>query len=263
MSEFLELGLSLSIGDLVFYSTGNRFQSDKFTPVANDSPWMNKPVGGYWASPVGLPSGWSSWIDRQEKEIGWKYPRPQGGTFFRLTPDAHVAFLISPLWYDHYTEIFPRRARPSIPLDPTMFDYLNLLAAGVDPTNFTALDFRSMADRGYDAIYCDPSILEDLGRPAPLHAWDCATLLVLNPRVMRDVVYSPRPRSRHLKTAMTLFASQPEVVRATKMLHHVAVSLNWRSALYEVMTGIASRQEGLTGASAALARRMVDHAREK
>lgn len=237
--------LPITIGDFVFYSAGNRFETRKFTQIANDSPWMNKPTGGYWASPVGLPSSWVSWIDRQEKEIGWKYPRPEGGTFFRLSPNARVAFLISPLWYDHYATRFSRAERPSIPLDPTVFDYLDLLATGANPTDFVALDFRAMANCGYDAIYSDPRMLEALGCPAPLHAWDCTTLLVLNPSVMRDVFYSPRPRSQHTKAAEVLFASSPDVARAAAIIHSVATSQHWRTRLYEVMSAVAAWQEGM------------------
>lgn len=249
-------GLPITIGDLVFYSAGNRFETKKFTQIANGSPWMNKPTGGYWASPVGLPSGWVSWIDRQEKETGWKFPRPEGGTFFRLSSDARVAFLISPVWYDHYARRFARAERPSVPFDPTLLDYFDLLAAGIDATDFVALDFCAMANCGYDAIFCDPRMLEMLGRPAPLHGWDCTTLLILNPSVMRDVFYTPRPRSQHVKAAEVLFASSPEVARAAAILHNITISKHWRTRLYELMSAIAARQEGMHNLMSALAGRL-------
>lgn len=195
----------IRLEDLVFYSAGNRFDYSDFKPVCNGRAWDNKPTGGYWASPVFHPIDWLSWIDQQKRSSAWSMPPLKGGTFFRLRDRTRIAYIVTPDSYDYIARGFALKDEPRMPFDATLLDYVLLNEEGEDPLAFKPLNYEALAASGYDAIYCEPAAFKVFGPRAAVHAWDCATLLVLNPSVMQDIHYSSALCSRREDTAFALY----------------------------------------------------------
>lgn len=228
----------IELENLIFYSAGNRFERSKFEPVRNSSAWDNKPVGGYWASPVFHPADWSSWLDLQKQLSGWTIPRPDGGTFFRLHKHTRIAYIITPSCYDQLAEKFALGKDPEAPTDATFLDYILISSAGENPLAFKALDFEALAHE-YDAVYCEPAAFEVLGKRAGVHAWDCATLVVLNPDAVQDVHYSHASRSKRKDAAVALYPSCGTAIAELKRLFDRA---DWLSAWLRLLSSLLHRE---------------------
>lgn len=229
----------IKLEDLVFYSAGNKFDPSKFESVHNSSAWDNKPIGGYWASPVFHPADWSSWLDLQKQLSGWTVPRPQGGTFFRLRSHACIAYIITPSCYDQITEEFALGEEPQMPHDATFLDYILISEKGENPLAFKPIDYEALSKEGYDAVYCEPAAFEALGRRAGVHSWDCATLVVLNPKVVQDIHYSSAPRSGRKAAAIALY---PDCRASFAELRRIFDRQDWLSAWLQLLSSLSYRE---------------------
>jgi hypothetical protein len=196
----------LKFSDLVFYTNGIRLMRSRINHVVNQTAWMNKPDGGLWASPIAHPDDWMSWLEAQPP-TGRPYRSNafDGGTFFTLASSTRMAMLVTPKMYGDVCARWPLAASPIFPHDPTILDALSIIAHGEKPLAYVALDFEAMARSGVDAVYCEPSIMGAMGKFAPVHSWDCASLVVFNPNVIREVrpvEFDPRDR---VSTALELY----------------------------------------------------------
>lgn len=206
VSTIADVSRNLKFSDLVFYTNGIRLMRSKINRVVNQTAWMNKPDGGLWASPIAHPDDWMSWLCAQPSA-----GRPHrdnaldGGTFFTLASSTRMVMLVTPKTYNDACTRWPLATRPVLPHDPTILDAFSIIAHGERPLAYTALDFEAMAREGVDAVYCEPSIMGAMGKFAPVHSWDCASLVVFNPDVIREarpVEFDPRDR---VPTALELY----------------------------------------------------------
>lgn len=217
VSTIIAKSEKLRFSDLVFYTDGISLVRSKIDPIVNRTAWINKPDGGLWASPIAHPDDWISWLDAQPP-----MDRPRrsdafdGGTFFTLASSAKVVMLVTPRMYADACVRWPLAARPVLPHDPTILDAFSIVARGEQPLSYVALDFEAMAHSGVDAVYCEPSIMWAMGNFAPVHSWDCASLVVLNRDVIREgrpVEFDPHDR---LATAFELYPRLRDQLNAAK-----------------------------------------------
>ena len=135
---------------------------EKFQPVRNKR-WRNKPEGGLWASAVDAPFGWKAWNESAECR-----DCSESCCFrFHLSDDARILVIDS---VDAACAL-PER----IPSDT--------LEYGIRVCYPVLPDFEKLFTM-YDAI--DFRISEDRGLYRTMYSWDCDSLLVMNPDVIRE-----------------------------------------------------------------------------
>lgn len=196
----------ISFNDLVFYADGLYYEDIKYNRPENQTAWTNKPAGGLWASPIAHPTDWISWCDHERDVSNWKHVRAvDGGTFFTLKENARVVKIFGPRAYAEAAKRYPLHQEVKLPLDPTMLDVFDLIARGEDPLKFIALDFEAMVDDGVDAVYCEPLLMRAFGALAPVHAWDCTSLVVLNRDAIRNVKRSAVATEDRIDRALALY----------------------------------------------------------
>lgn len=145
------------------------FQPEQFNPIKNRVyPWV-KPEheSGMWASPVKSNWGWKKWcigenfhVDRLEKSFR-----------FTLAKDARVCHLRS---VDDLLKL---------PIIHSIYNDRNI-------DLFCCIDFEK-AMQDYDAIELHltqepPMEFGELGLYYLLYGWDCDSILVLNPDVVKE-----------------------------------------------------------------------------
>lgn len=138
----------------VFYGD-DPLDKNKMQPITN-RPLASKPDGGLWASPVDTQYGWADWCWRED---------------FRDTSAQHkTVFSIENATVLKWTCAEDVACSPMQDVPP---EIINNFAG------FTAPDFEKISER-YDAIEVKIDRLHHT-----LYGWDCDTLLVLNPEVIR------------------------------------------------------------------------------
>jgi hypothetical protein len=130
------------------------FDLGKFSSPKNNSfGWERKPFGGLWASPVDSQDGWKEWCISEE------FHTELLEVSFEFIVDGNVAIIDS--------------------LDDLMKLPLN---------RYSSIDFEKLLEDGVDAIWLTDNGQWDtrLSTPADLYGWDCESVLVLNPRCIKE-----------------------------------------------------------------------------
>lgn len=145
-----------------------KFDRDLFVPVRNGHG-INKPVGGFWASPVDAERGWYNWCKDNEFVLG----RLKTHFEFELSQDARVLELTPDNVWD-------------LPEDEKSFFTRSPRYEGdiFCPSMVEAVDFEALA-REWDVLEC--SLTEHPELYWSLYGWDCDCILVLNPDVVVEV----------------------------------------------------------------------------
>lgn len=138
------------------HTGSDHFDITSFLPIQNIDGWV-KPKGGLWASPVNAPYSWSKW----KKDNNFNY-QSDDSFKFTLTREARVL------------KIYKASQLDALPIQNT-----NL------PHNWKVLDFEKLAE-SYDAMLV--MISNDNKLYWDLYGWDCDTLLVFNPDVVKEEV---------------------------------------------------------------------------
>lgn len=137
-----------------------KFDTERFKPIKN-SPYRNKPSGGFWASDIDAPIGWKEWTERVQFRT--EHYTEDNCFRFRLSENTKIITLacienVEELPQLGYDEIIGFR-----------LDFETIMKMGYD-----VIDYRLSDDNtcGFRNIYwC-------------LYGWDCDSILVLNPNVI-------------------------------------------------------------------------------
>ena len=144
----------------------SEFCKKVFVPITNFE-YLNKPLGGLWASPVDAERGWYDWVmgnnfypERLEKSF--EFELSENARVLELTPDK--------VWG------LPKQKECPFWMDETDRRKSLGMVMGVD--------FEALA-REYDALSC--SLTDNPSLYWSLYGWDCDCILVLNPDVIVGV----------------------------------------------------------------------------
>ena len=133
------------------------FDKYLFAPIKNMHS-LTKPLGGLWASNTDAVYGWKDWCEDNE----FRRCEKDHSFAFVLTDDARILTINS--------------------LD----DLKNLLKGenkyGID--TWTILDFEKLSQQ-YDAI--EVNISSDSMLYHSLYGWDCDSILIMNPDVVKEI----------------------------------------------------------------------------
>lgn len=153
----------------------DHFDKSLFRPVKNRDIEWTKPVAGtgFWASDVDAKLGWKSWCESEE----WNLDRLDKSFTFSLTPDARVKHIRS---LEDLFELPCIGDKPDYSKrnDPNYYHHSYYLF------NNYHIDFEKAKDE-YDAIEVHISechLLYDI-----LYAWDCDSILIMNPDIIMEV----------------------------------------------------------------------------
>jgi len=131
----------------------NKFDIRKFKEIENDM--FLKPKGGLWASPVNSYIRWFEFCLEQNFNIN----KLKKSFIFELDNSSKILTIDSK---DKLKEIFDK------------YGFVNKIG-------FNQLDFTKIA-KDYDAL--EVLVSKDSDVYEELRAWDCDTLLVMNPKVI-------------------------------------------------------------------------------
>ena len=144
------------ISDTYIHYGHRCFVPELFLPIQNQD-YMNKPIGGLWASPVNAEYGWKKWCEDNDM-----FTKNMNESFkFRLKWNAEV-------WHIHNkgdVETMPEAKSQH----------------GFKSTFFVP-DFEELLNTGIDAVELHFS--EDPELYMTMYGWDCDSILILN----RDVI---------------------------------------------------------------------------
>lgn len=143
---------------LVTYGCGRKFDLSKFNCIQNNPGFPVKPSGGLWASPVESSWGWRHWCESEE----WGVDRL--GESFEF--DYEGSFVV----IDSLPDL------ESLPVN-------EFILFGLYP------DFEAIERHGADAIHLTEKGQDEtqFGNPN-LYGWDCESVLVMNPSLVRQVL---------------------------------------------------------------------------
>lgn len=134
------------------------YKPELFTKISN-IPAMAKPSGGLWASDINAEFGWKDWcVENDFRECNSK-----DAFYFILNDNARVLTINSKEDLDDL---------------PKVKDKYNLSSI------WTMLDFEKLSKK-YDAI--EVNISNDYNLYYALYGWDCDSILVMNPDVVRVI----------------------------------------------------------------------------
>lgn len=142
----------------ITYGCGDAFDPAKFRPIKNSPYPVNKPEGGLWATPIGSDFGW---LDCGAGDSIHGYEGCESFSF-----DYKGRFFVIDCLED-YKKV-PWRHRGVFDLFEQYVDFEKMEKMGVDAIHLT---LQGMAETSYS----DPQ----------LHGWDCETVLIFNPRLVR------------------------------------------------------------------------------
>ena len=142
------------------------FCKKAFVPITNFE-FLNKPLGGLWASPVDAERGWRDWVEGnnfypERLSQSFEFELSQEARVLELTPDNVWELSLQkdiPIWMDE------RDRRSSLGM-------------------VTGVDFEVLAQE-YDVLEC--SLSENPSLYWSLYGWDCDYILVMNPDVVVGV----------------------------------------------------------------------------
>ena len=133
-----------------------KFDKQKFKAIKND-PYMTKPTGGFWASPVGAENSWYKWV----KENSFSDYSNMKPIVFTLKDGAKVLQLRTPKDLEKLPKVDSEIARERRELGHVFLDFEELVRQGVD-----AIEIE--IPKLYYALF----------------TWDCDSILVMNPGVI-------------------------------------------------------------------------------
>jgi len=132
------------------------YDAKLFMPIS-DIPFVNKPQGGLWTSPVNSLYGWSEWSKQENFNVSEEY--------FDLEFDGKV------LKIDSATDM----------------DLLPWIECG----NSHFITFQALCALGfsYDAIHLTVKGEHEtrITHPRSLYGWDCETVFVMNPDSIKEI----------------------------------------------------------------------------
>lgn len=138
------------------------FDLDKFKKV-NNYDFFSKPTGGFWASPVDAKNGWKTWCENESFNLDGLNKH----FCFELAEDAKVYHI--------------RKADDIYELP--------LLAHSLFSCT-VYIDFEE-ASKSWDAIEVhisdDPAMEYTNSIYWLLYGWDCDSILIMNPNVIKEV----------------------------------------------------------------------------
>jgi|GEM_PF-2510319 len=131
-----------------------QYDPSKFKPITDDH--LVKPRGGFWASPVGCNYGWREWCDAE--------------SFGDLSTHFDIEFEGVALVIDSLED-----ARDQLP-------WVELMP------NWSFPLFQPLEMSGIDAVYLTERGQQEtrFARPHSLYGWDCESVLVMNPKSLRE-----------------------------------------------------------------------------
>lgn len=118
--------------------------------------WNNKPMGGLWASKIGVKFGWKDWC----KENDFRECNEENSFTFKISDNANILYINCVADVD------------KLPDQQTDFSL----------THLKTVDFEKLIEDGVDAI--EFNISNDWGLYMALYGWDCDSTLILNPDVI-------------------------------------------------------------------------------
>ena len=147
------------------------YGSDSFdinrVKLVQNQPLSNKPIGGFWATPVGAELGWKEWCE----EVGLEMERLKSHFEFTLSEDAKVI------------EISKEEDTEALPLYIEKMAEKMMRLFGDAFRTSKPIDFEKLVADGVDAILFNLSA-DCMMKYGALSGWDCDSLLVLNPKVI-------------------------------------------------------------------------------
>jgi hypothetical protein len=143
----------------IHYGSDTYYDPD---PVINRDYSFTKPIGGLWASREGDNCGWKNWCEREEFHLS----RLNTNFKFTLKDDARI------LRIDHEDQL----------------DNLPKLKNYNKDNEYDecCLDFEKLK-QNYDAIEVDITV--DYRIYWRLYAWDCNSILIMNPEIIELYEY--------------------------------------------------------------------------
>lgn len=142
-----------------FVHYGHReFDKNMFEKISNSPYFRTKPEGGLWASDVEAKYGWKDWC----KAENFRDCTGDNSFKFVLTDDARVL---------------------SINLVNDL-EELPQVEDGFSISTWVTLDFEKLS-KMYDVI--EVNISNDWDLYFSLYGWDCDSIVVMNPEVIREV----------------------------------------------------------------------------
>ena len=149
-----------------------RFDRSRFRNVWNRIG-INKPGGGLWGSPIEAERGWYNWCIEEE----FQTERLDKSFRFELAEGANVLYIDSDEAATKLKEEYP--ARPE-----AIFSGNELLPAITANYAKYQVDWVKVSEE-YDAVvYYENSLLMRW----EFYGWDCDSIVVLNPDVIREVI---------------------------------------------------------------------------
>ena len=140
---------------LVHYGA-SEYSSEKFRPIS-DIPFMNKPSGGLWTSPLNSDWGWKDWCKAEDfGNLSQSFLVDFEGSLLKI--DGYDDMLKLP-WIENRGIHFV--SFQALCAGGFYFDAIHLTVRGEQKTRFTF--------------------------PKNLYGWDCECVLVINPDSIRAV----------------------------------------------------------------------------
>lgn len=144
----------------------NEFNQDLFIPISNERTWT-KPNGGFWASPIDSKLPWKKFLIDNEIDIFYDKYLLKNFTF-TLSDDANVIHIYSVEDLVNMPKIIYENSR----------------------SKRIFIDFEKLCNQGYDAI--ELHLSEERTKSTLfferlhwiLSAWDCDSILIMNPSII-------------------------------------------------------------------------------
>ena len=134
------------------------FDINKFM-VPKNRQFLNKPLGGLWASKTDTEFGWKDWCEKED----YSFCDRNQSFMFKISDNANVIYI---------------NCVEDVKKLPDQKTDLSL-------TCIKTVDFEQLIDDGVDAIEFNISM--DWGLYMALYGWDCDSMLVLNPDVIEVI----------------------------------------------------------------------------
>lgn len=209
--QFLSGGNNKNIYDITFISYGlNQFDADKFNTPTFQSH-INKPRGGFWASPVDSNYGWRAWcIDNEfNKKALSQY------ILFKLKKNANIYIIdnkddmdkiavnseYSEKELNHLTNLVFDENPQFDRNNQTIFNAVKNHIRKTDrPTTQKVMDFNYLYNN-YDGVFVTEnaaSTLRWMNDNVGLHSWDVESLCVFNPNAIEIIDKTDDKYAYHL-----------------------------------------------------------------
>jgi hypothetical protein len=143
-----------------FITYGIHIDPEKFNRISNERPYLNKPSGGLWCSPVNSNCSWKDWCTGEDFNVG----SLKTWTKFKLKETANILVIDSLVDLVRISKKYPL-----IHPHPITFDKL--------------INFKDIEKDGYDGVLltergnCQCHLT---GIGIDLNAWDCESMVLFN-----------------------------------------------------------------------------------